>query len=250
MGKAYRHRLAHPRSEGVRLPQLGLSGVRFPAVRNGREQQVHVEDCTRQVFWCGVARPAQALSRPAPETPGSADSRHTALAWARSTGVGRIATILSDHVEILRVLEITRRPLRQILGDRLGRHDVPCRQECKEEVYPAVCTFRAAAALYGIVSPRDFGRARAAGRSGMRKLGGAPMAGTPEISLMNFMVGQLAHRYRLPWTRPCASTSPSARRSCRRGWSRAWRRRFPRRLPPAPEAASWRGCAPGALRLW
>ena len=28
---------------------------------------------------------------------------------------------------------------------------------------------------------------------------GAPMAGTPEISLMNFMVGQLARRYRLPW---------------------------------------------------
>jgi trimethylamine--corrinoid protein Co-methyltransferase len=28
---------------------------------------------------------------------------------------------------------------------------------------------------------------------------GAPMAGTPEISLMNFMIGQLARRYRLPW---------------------------------------------------
>ena len=28
---------------------------------------------------------------------------------------------------------------------------------------------------------------------------GAPMAGTPEISLMNFIVGQLARRYRLPW---------------------------------------------------
>ena len=28
---------------------------------------------------------------------------------------------------------------------------------------------------------------------------GAPMAGTPEISLMNFMVGQMARRYRLPW---------------------------------------------------
>ena len=28
---------------------------------------------------------------------------------------------------------------------------------------------------------------------------GAPMAGTPEISLMNFMVGQLARRYKLPW---------------------------------------------------
>ena len=28
---------------------------------------------------------------------------------------------------------------------------------------------------------------------------GAPMAGTPEISMMNFMVGQLARRYRLPW---------------------------------------------------
>jgi len=28
---------------------------------------------------------------------------------------------------------------------------------------------------------------------------GAPMAGTPEISQMNFMVGQLARRYRLPW---------------------------------------------------
>ncbi len=28
---------------------------------------------------------------------------------------------------------------------------------------------------------------------------GAPMAGTPEISLMNFMIGQLARRYRVPW---------------------------------------------------
>ena len=28
---------------------------------------------------------------------------------------------------------------------------------------------------------------------------GAPMAGTPEISLMNFMVGQMARRYDLPW---------------------------------------------------
>ena len=28
---------------------------------------------------------------------------------------------------------------------------------------------------------------------------GAPMAGTPEISLMNFMIGQLARRYSLPW---------------------------------------------------
>ena len=28
---------------------------------------------------------------------------------------------------------------------------------------------------------------------------GAPMAGTPEISQMNFMIGQLARRYRLPW---------------------------------------------------
>ena len=28
---------------------------------------------------------------------------------------------------------------------------------------------------------------------------GAPMAGTPEISLMNFVIGQLARRYRLPW---------------------------------------------------
>ena len=28
---------------------------------------------------------------------------------------------------------------------------------------------------------------------------GAPMAGTPEISLMNFMVGQMARRYHLPW---------------------------------------------------
>ena len=28
---------------------------------------------------------------------------------------------------------------------------------------------------------------------------GAPMAGTPEISLMNFMIGQMARRYRLPW---------------------------------------------------
>jgi trimethylamine--corrinoid protein Co-methyltransferase len=28
---------------------------------------------------------------------------------------------------------------------------------------------------------------------------GAPMAGTPEISLMNFMIGQLARRYGLPW---------------------------------------------------
>ena len=28
---------------------------------------------------------------------------------------------------------------------------------------------------------------------------GAPMAGTPEISLMNFMIGQLARRYKVPW---------------------------------------------------
>ena len=28
---------------------------------------------------------------------------------------------------------------------------------------------------------------------------GAPMAGTPEISLMNFMIGQLARFYRVPW---------------------------------------------------
>lgn len=35
---------------------------------------------------------------------------------------------------------------------------------------------------------------------------GAPMAGTPEISLMNFMIGQLARRYNLPWR----STSASA----------------------------------------
>lgn len=28
---------------------------------------------------------------------------------------------------------------------------------------------------------------------------GAPMAGTPEISLMNYMVGQMARRYRVPW---------------------------------------------------
>ncbi len=28
---------------------------------------------------------------------------------------------------------------------------------------------------------------------------GAPMAGTPEISLMNFMIGQMARRYRIPW---------------------------------------------------
>jgi trimethylamine---corrinoid protein Co-methyltransferase len=28
---------------------------------------------------------------------------------------------------------------------------------------------------------------------------GAPMAGTPEISLMNFMIGQLARRYGVPW---------------------------------------------------
>ena len=28
---------------------------------------------------------------------------------------------------------------------------------------------------------------------------GAPMAGTPEISLMNFMIGQMARRYKLPW---------------------------------------------------
>ncbi len=28
---------------------------------------------------------------------------------------------------------------------------------------------------------------------------GAPMAGTPEISLMNFMIGQMARRYRVPW---------------------------------------------------
>jgi trimethylamine--corrinoid protein Co-methyltransferase len=28
---------------------------------------------------------------------------------------------------------------------------------------------------------------------------GAPMAGTPELGLMNFMIGQLARKYRLPW---------------------------------------------------
>jgi trimethylamine--corrinoid protein Co-methyltransferase len=28
---------------------------------------------------------------------------------------------------------------------------------------------------------------------------GAPMAGTPEISLMNFMIGQLARFYKVPW---------------------------------------------------
>ena len=28
---------------------------------------------------------------------------------------------------------------------------------------------------------------------------GAPMAGTPEISLMNFMIGQLCRKYKLPW---------------------------------------------------
>jgi trimethylamine--corrinoid protein Co-methyltransferase len=28
---------------------------------------------------------------------------------------------------------------------------------------------------------------------------GAPMAGTPEISLMNFMIGQIARRYNVPW---------------------------------------------------
>ncbi len=28
---------------------------------------------------------------------------------------------------------------------------------------------------------------------------GAPMGGTPEISLMNFMIGQLARRYKVPW---------------------------------------------------
>ncbi|NIR58064.1 MAG: trimethylamine methyltransferase family protein [Gammaproteobacteria bacterium] len=28
---------------------------------------------------------------------------------------------------------------------------------------------------------------------------GAPMAGTPEICLMNYMIGQMARRYRLPW---------------------------------------------------
>lgn len=28
---------------------------------------------------------------------------------------------------------------------------------------------------------------------------GAPMAGTPEISLMNFMIGQMARHYRVPW---------------------------------------------------
>ncbi|RWB52580.1 MAG: trimethylamine methyltransferase [Mesorhizobium sp.] len=28
---------------------------------------------------------------------------------------------------------------------------------------------------------------------------GAPMAGTPEISLMNFMIGQMARRYNIPW---------------------------------------------------
>jgi trimethylamine--corrinoid protein Co-methyltransferase len=28
---------------------------------------------------------------------------------------------------------------------------------------------------------------------------GAPMAGTPELNLMNYMIGQLARRYRVPW---------------------------------------------------
>ena len=28
---------------------------------------------------------------------------------------------------------------------------------------------------------------------------GAPMAGTPEISLMNFMIGQMARFYGVPW---------------------------------------------------
>jgi trimethylamine--corrinoid protein Co-methyltransferase len=28
---------------------------------------------------------------------------------------------------------------------------------------------------------------------------GAPMAGTPEISLMNFMIGQMARHYGIPW---------------------------------------------------
>ena len=28
---------------------------------------------------------------------------------------------------------------------------------------------------------------------------GAPMAGTPEISLMNFMIGQMARFYDVPW---------------------------------------------------
>ena len=28
---------------------------------------------------------------------------------------------------------------------------------------------------------------------------GAPMAGTPEISLMNFMIGQMARHYKVPW---------------------------------------------------
>lgn len=34
---------------------------------------------------------------------------------------------------------------------------------------------------------------------------GAPMAGTPEISLMNFMIGQLARRYNLPWRSTAAA---------------------------------------------
>ncbi|MDX1424104.1 MAG: trimethylamine methyltransferase family protein, partial [Kiloniellales bacterium] len=38
---------------------------------------------------------------------------------------------------------------------------------------------------------------------------GAPMAGTPEISMMNFMVGQLARRYRVPWRSSGSLRSPS-----------------------------------------
>ena len=35
---------------------------------------------------------------------------------------------------------------------------------------------------------------------------GAPMAGTPEIALMNYMIGQLARRYRLPWRSSAMNT--------------------------------------------
>ena len=135
-------------------------------------------------------------------------------------------TILSDHIEILRVLEVSRRPLRQvrpILGDRLGRHDVLCRLECKEEVYLAACTFRAAAAVCGVVSPRDFNRVRGAGRSGVRKLSSARQVEVRRLCTSGYVglppVGQFrrsggesagARRERTARGRPAPSTPPSS----------------------------------------
>ena len=43
---------------------------------------------------------------------------------------------------------------------------------------------------------------------------GAPMAGTPEISLMNFMIGQMARHYGIPWRTPTPLAVP-------RHWTRS-----------------------------